>query len=78
MSEINNKIHELHHVDMMAGREGWLSRFHPLAKVLVTVIFIYRHGTFLSYIYVFINLFFIHNVLHFFVLNFKIIFQQLY
>ena len=40
MSEINTKIHELHHVDMMAGREGWLSGFHPLAKVLVTVIYI--------------------------------------
>ena len=40
MSEINNKIHELHRVDMMAGREGWLSRFHPLAKVLVTVSYI--------------------------------------
>lgn len=40
MSEINRKIHELHQVDMMSGREGWLSRFHPLSKVLVTVIYI--------------------------------------
>ena len=40
MSEINNKIRELHRVDMLAGREGWLSGFHPLAKVLVTVIYI--------------------------------------
>ena len=40
MSEINAKIHELHHIDRMAGREGWLSGFHPLAKVLVTVLYI--------------------------------------
>lgn len=40
MSEINRKIHELHQVDMMSGREGWLSQFHPLSKVLVTVIYI--------------------------------------
>ncbi len=49
MSEINNKIHELHRVDMLAGREGWLSGLHPLAKVLVTVIFILTVVSFNKY-----------------------------
>ncbi len=49
MSEINNKIHELHRVDMMAGREGWLSGLHPLAKVLVTFSYIFSVVSFDKY-----------------------------
>ena len=49
MSEINNKIHELHRVDMMAGREDWLSGLHPLAKVLVTFSYIFSVVSFDKY-----------------------------
>ena len=53
-------------------------RFTPTNDSLNSGCFVTYPFHRISYIYVFINLFFIHNVLHFFVLNFKIIFQQLY
>ena len=40
MSRINEAVHEIHHLDAMAQREGQINRIHPLSKLLVTVWYI--------------------------------------
>ena len=40
MSRINEAVHEIHHLDAMAQREGRINRIHPLSKLLVTVWYI--------------------------------------
>ena len=40
MSRINEAVHEIHHLDAMASREGRINRIHPLSKLLVTVWYI--------------------------------------
>lgn len=40
MSEIDSRIHELHHIDRMSARHGWISKIHPFAKLIVTVVYI--------------------------------------
>ena len=40
MSRINEAVHEIHHLDAMAQREGRINRIHPLSKLLVTVSYI--------------------------------------
>lgn len=40
MSRLRTALYEIHHMDEMAAREIWLNQIHPLAKLLVTVVFI--------------------------------------
>lgn len=40
MSRLRSALYEIHHMDEMAARKIWLNQIHPLAKLLVTVVFI--------------------------------------
>lgn len=40
MGQINSAIHELHRMDAMAEQDNWLTGMHPLAKLLVTIIYV--------------------------------------
>lgn len=40
MSRINSAIYEIHHMDMLAARDQWINRIHPLIKLILTVIYI--------------------------------------
>ena len=40
MNRISEAVADLHKLDMEAGKRGWLQGIHPLAKLLVTVLFI--------------------------------------
>lgn len=40
MSKISEAIHGVHHLDAMAVQDQWLNRIHPLAKLLVTFLYI--------------------------------------
>lgn len=40
MGRINQAIHEIHFMDEAAEKKRWLNRIHPLAKVIVTVVYI--------------------------------------
>ena len=40
MSRLRTALYEIHHMDEMATRKIWLNQIHPLAKLLVTVVFI--------------------------------------
>ena len=40
MDKIDNAIKTVHHMDYQASHNGYLSRIHPLAKLLITIIYI--------------------------------------
>lgn len=40
MSKINSAIYEIHHMDMLAARDQWVNRIHPLVKFVLTIIYI--------------------------------------
>lgn len=40
MSKLGRALHEIHHMDTLAGRDQWLNRIHPLAKLTVTLFYI--------------------------------------
>lgn len=40
MSKINEAVHEIHHLDAMASRDGRINRIHPLCKLFVTIWYI--------------------------------------
>ena len=40
MSRLRSALYEIHHMDEMSARKIWLNQIHPLAKLLVTVVFI--------------------------------------
>lgn len=40
MSRLRSALYEIHYMDEMAARKNWLNQIHPLAKLLVTVVFI--------------------------------------
>lgn len=39
MSKINRVIHEMHDLDRLSERKGWLQEMHPLPKVFVTLFY---------------------------------------
>lgn len=40
MNKIDNAIKTVHHMDSQANQKGYLNRIHPLAKLLITIIYI--------------------------------------
>lgn len=40
MNKIDNAIKTVHHMDFQANQKGYLNRIHPLAKLLITIIYI--------------------------------------
>ncbi|MGN0466466.1 MAG: cobalt ECF transporter T component CbiQ [Lachnospiraceae bacterium] len=49
MSKINNAIYEIHHMDIIASRNQWMNRFHPLVKLILTVSYIATVVSFQKY-----------------------------
>ena len=37
MSKIDSAIYEIHTMDMLAERDQWVNRIHPLVKFILTV-----------------------------------------
>ncbi|MBQ9886345.1 MAG: cobalt ECF transporter T component CbiQ [Lachnospiraceae bacterium] len=40
MSRLDNAIHELNHIEDVAGRDQWVNNIHPLVKLALTIIYI--------------------------------------
>lgn len=40
MSKMSHVLNEIHYIDMLANREQWINRIHPLVKLIVTFIYI--------------------------------------
>ena len=40
MSKIDSAIYEIHTMDMLAERDQWVNRIHPLVKFILTVSYI--------------------------------------
>ena len=40
MSRLGNALYEIHHMDMLAERDQWVNRIHPLVKLLLTLVYI--------------------------------------
>lgn len=40
MSKLEKAIHEVYHMDKIAGRNQWMNSVHPLVKLLLTVLYI--------------------------------------
>lgn len=49
MSKISDAIYEIHHMDMIAEREQWVNRLHPLVKLILTIIYIATVVSFQKY-----------------------------
>lgn len=49
MNQINGAIYEIHHMDMLASRNQWVNRIHPLAKLVLTVGYISAVVSFRKY-----------------------------
>lgn len=49
MSKISEAVHEIHHLDAAASRDGRINRIHPLCKLLVTVWYIAFTMSFKTY-----------------------------
>lgn len=49
MSKISNAIYEIHHMDMVAGRDQWVNKIHPLVKLILTIIYIATVVSFQKY-----------------------------
>lgn len=37
---MNHVLYEIHHIDMLANRDNWINRIHPLVKLIVTFLYI--------------------------------------
>lgn len=40
MNRISGAICEIHHMDMLASRDQWVNRIHPLVKLVLTILYI--------------------------------------
>ena len=40
MNRISGAICEIHHMDMLASRDQWVNRIHPLVKLVLTIVYI--------------------------------------
>lgn len=40
MSKINEAIHTIHYLDRMSLENKWINNIHPLAKLVVTFVYI--------------------------------------
>lgn len=49
MSKISNAIYEIHYMDMIAARDQWVNKIHPLVKFVLTVIYISTVVSFQKY-----------------------------
>lgn len=49
MSKINSAIYEIHHMDMLAARDQWVNKVHPLVKFVLTIIYIVAVVSFPKY-----------------------------
>lgn len=49
MSKIDGAIYEIHHMDTLARRDQWGNHFHPLVKLMVTVVYIVLVVSFSGY-----------------------------
>lgn len=49
MSKISNAIYEIHYMDMIAARDQWVNKIHPLVKFVLTIIYISTVVSFQKY-----------------------------
>ena len=40
MNKLGNALYEIHHMDMLAAKDQWVNRLHPLVKLVLTIVFI--------------------------------------
>ena len=40
MNKLGNALYEIHHMDMLAAKDQWVSRLHPLVKLALTIVFL--------------------------------------
>ncbi len=40
MSRLDHALYEIHHMDMLADRDQWLNRIHPLVKLIISAAYI--------------------------------------
>lgn len=38
MNKLGNALYEIHHMDMLAAKDQWVNRLHPLVKLVLTTI----------------------------------------
>ena len=49
MNRISGAICEIHHMDMLASRDQWVNRIHPLVKLVLTILYISTVVSFQKY-----------------------------
>ena len=40
MNKLGNALYEIHHMDMLAAKDQWVNRLHPLVKLVLTIVFL--------------------------------------
>ena len=40
MNKLGNALYEIHHMDMLAAKDQWVNKLHPLVKLVLTVVFL--------------------------------------
>lgn len=37
MNKLGNALYEIHHMDMLAAKDQWVNKIHPLVKLILTI-----------------------------------------
>ena len=40
MNKLGNALYEIHHMDMLAAKDQWVNKIHPLVKLVLTIVFL--------------------------------------
>lgn len=40
MNKLGNALYEIHHMDMLAAKDQWVNKIHPLVKLILTIAFL--------------------------------------
>lgn len=40
MNKLGNALYEIHHMDMLAAKDQWVNKLHPLVKLVLTIVFL--------------------------------------
>ncbi len=40
MNKLGNALYEIHHMDMLAAKDQWVNKIHPLVKLFLTIAFL--------------------------------------